>query len=177
MVPASLLSRWESATDDTSLWQFQTTVIHGAMSAEVLLYDAEEQIVGIIGWSDLRVGDPAKDLSWALSAPSPDSVDMIFGAYAAARGGAADREIRRRSMLYAELELARWLLYGLEAQNSAVVDDAVGMLDVLVDSVRDDHQGSLTHETGPILDVDEVRQMLAERPQVAQTDSRGSLTE
>ena len=177
MVPASLLSRWESATDDTSLWQFQTTVIHGAMSAEVLLYDAEEQIVGIIGWSDLRVGDPARDLSWALSAPSPESVEQIFDAYADARHGAADREIRRRAMLYAELELARWLLFGLEARDKSIVDDAVQMLDVLVDSVRGDQQGSLAHETGPILDVDEVRQMLSERPPVGQTGGRGALTE
>ncbi|MFD1714243.1 phosphotransferase [Amnibacterium flavum] len=177
MVPASLLSRWESATDDTSLWQFQTTVVHGAMSADVLLYDADGQIAGIIGWSDLRVGDPARDLSWALSAPSPDSVEQIFGSYSAGRHGAADREIRRRAMLYAELELARWLLFGLEARDQSIVDDAVQMLDVLVESVRGDQQGSLAHETGPILDVDEVRQMLSERPHVAQGGGRGALTE
>ncbi|BDI23449.1 phosphotransferase [Herbiconiux sp. L3-i23] len=178
MVPASLLSRWESATDDTALWQFQPTVIHGAMSADVLLHDQDGAISGVIGWSDLRVGDPARDLSWALSAPSPDAVDTVFATYSAARQGAADREIRRRAMLYAELELARWLLYGLEAKDRAIVEDAVQMLDILVDSVRGDQQGSLTHETGPILDVDEVRQMLAERPQVAgQSGPRGTLAE
>jgi macrolide phosphotransferase len=178
MVPASLLSRWESATDDTALWQFQPTVIHGAMSADVLLHDADGMIAGVIGWSDLRVGDPARDLSWTLSAPDPETVDTVFAVYAAARHGAADREIRRRAMLYAELELARWLLFGLDCDDAAIVQDAVAMLDVLVDSVRGDQQGSLAHETGPILDVEEVRQMLAERPQVAgQGGGRSTLAE
>ncbi len=177
MVPAALLSRWESATDDTSLWQFQSTVAHGAMSADVLLHNTENSITGIVGWSDLRVGDPAKDLSWALSAPSPESVDRIFSSYAAARRGAADREIRRRAMLYAELELARWLLYGIDSREQAIIDDAVQMLDVLVESVRVEHQGSLAHETAPVLDIDEVRQMLDERPQVAGGSSRGTLSE
>jgi len=177
MVPAALLSRWESASDDTALWQFQPTVIHGGMSADVLLHDADGVIVGVIGWSDLRVGDPARDLSWALSAPSPDSVDMVFAAYSGARKGAADREVRRRAMLYAELELARWLLYGLDSKNGTIVDDAVQMLDVLVESVSGDQQGSLAHETGPILDVEEVRQMLADRPQVAKSGLRNTLAE
>ncbi|MCU1570834.1 MAG: macrolide 2-phosphotransferase [Naasia sp.] len=179
-VPAALLSRWESATDDTSLWQYQPTVIHGAMNADALLHsaDSEDRIVGVIGWSDLRVGDPARDLSWILSAPSADTVDLVLDTYGEARKGAGVQELRRRAMLYAELELAKWLLHGIDTQDSRIVDDAVDMLDVLVQSVRGDTAGELAHETGPILDVDEVQRMLDERPQVAfDQRSRSSFSE
>lgn len=180
MVPAALLSRWESATDDTSLWQYQPTVIHGAMNADALLHsgEADDRVVGIIGWSDLRVGDPARDLSWILSAPSPETVDQTLDAYAEARPGSDVHELRRRAMLYAELELAKWLLYGFDTRDRGVVDDAVKMLEVLVQSVQGHVAGGLAHETGPILDVDEVQRMLDEHPQVAVDHrSRSSLSE
>jgi macrolide phosphotransferase len=180
MVPAALLSRWESATDDTKLWQFQPTVIHGAMNADALLHsgDSDDRVVGIIGWSDLRIGDPARDLSWILSAPSPATVDQVLDAYAEARPGTDVHELRRRAMLYAELELAKWLLYGYDTRDGSVVDDAVQMLDVLVQSVQGHTAGVLEHETGPILDVDEVQRMLDEHPQVAiDHRSRSSLSE
>jgi macrolide phosphotransferase len=180
LVPAALLSRWESATDDTALWQYQPTVIHGAMNADALLHsaDADDRVVGIIGWSDLRVGDPARDLSWVLSAPSPDTVDQVLEAYAESRPGSDVHELRRRAMLYAELELAKWLLFGMDSKDSGIVDDAVQMLGVLVQSVQGHIAGALAHETGPILDVDEVQRMLDERPQVAfDHRSRSSLSE
>ena len=177
LVPAPLLSRWESATDDTTLWQYQPTVIHGAMNADALL-QSDEEVVGVLGWSDLRVGDPARDLSWILSAPSPDTVDQVMDAYAEARPGTDVGELRRRAMLYAELELAKWLLFGFDTKDSTIVDDAVGMLDVLVRSVQGHATAGLAHETGPILDVDEVERMLDQRPQVALDQrSRSSLSE
>ena len=177
LVPAPLLSRWESATDDTALWQYQPSVIHGAMNADALL-QSEDSVVGVLGWSDLRVGDPARDLSWILSAPSPDTVDQVLDAYAEARPGSDVHELRRRAMLYAELELAKWLLFGFDTKDSGVVDDAVAMLDVLVQSVQGHTAGALAHETGPILDVDEVERMLDQRPQVALDQrSRSSLSE
>ena len=167
LVPAVLLSRWETATDDTWLWQYQPTVIHGAMSADALLHTEtadRDDVVGVIGWADLRVGDPARDLSWTLSAPYGDLVDAVFESYAASRHAAVDRGIRRRAMLYAELELARWLLHGVDLHDTAIVEDAVDMLESLVTSLQGDVGAGLAHETGPILDVDQVQRMLDAHP-------------
>ena len=41
MGPA-LLSRWEAATEETRLWQFQPTVINGSLSADSLLFAGSE---------------------------------------------------------------------------------------------------------------------------------------
>lgn len=182
LVPAPLLSRWESATDDTSLWQFPPTVVHGSLTADSLLHAGggtdTDRVVGVLGWSDLRIADPARDLSWALSIRNPGASDGIFAAYAAARQGSADRQIRHRAMLYAELELARWLLYGTDTNNSDIVADAVSMLHNLRDRVTSEVTTPLSQDTGPVLDVEEVERLLDEGPQVTLDQrARSSLSE
>jgi macrolide phosphotransferase len=49
LLPAALLTRWERAADDARLWQFQPTVIHGALGAQSILNDSGE-VTGILGW-------------------------------------------------------------------------------------------------------------------------------
>src|SRR4051794_10357386 len=131
-VPTPLLDRWEGALDDASLWQFSPTVLHGSLRAEAVLTAPrgapDEAVVGLLGWSALQVGDPARDLAWALSLPSPGAAGAVFAAYHASRRGAADHALRQRATLHAELELARWLRYGVDSDREDVVRDALGML-------------------------------------------------
>ena len=135
LVPAPLLSRWESASEDSKLWQFQPTVINGALGSDSFLA-AEGRVTGVLGWQELRVGDPARDLAWLLAA-NPDAVDSALDAYHRARG-AHDRQVGQRAKLYAELDVARWLLHGTQQHSTEIVDDAVVMLSAIVDSVEND---------------------------------------
>jgi macrolide phosphotransferase len=159
LVPAALLSRWEAATEETRLWQFQPTVINGALSADSLLFAASE-VTGVLGWQELRVGDPARDLSWLLAARDENIPEIALDAYNEVRGG-ADRQVRQRAMLYSELELAKWLLHGTELRNQDIVDDAVNLLAALTDSVRRDILNPIGPQTIPTMAVDEVEAMLA----------------
>jgi macrolide phosphotransferase len=136
LVPGALLGRWERAVDDATLWQFQPTVINGSLGAESFL-TANNAVTGLLGWHDLRVSDPALDLAWLLSAPDANAIDSAFDAYTASRGS-LDRTIAQRATLYSELEVARWLLHGTQSRNSEIVDDAVGMLSTIVDSIEND---------------------------------------
>lgn len=165
-VPAALVARWEAASSDEELWQFDPTVVHGAMTVDSFLRSGET-VAGVLGWAALRVGDPARDLHWLLGA---GGAGTALAAYGRMRSGAADRLIRQRAQLYAELELARWLLHGIAVDDSAIVDDAVAMLDTLVDSVLADLSAPLSTETGPILEISEVEELLANTPG-AQTGS------
>lgn len=160
LVPAALLGRWERATEDTKLWQFQPTVINGDLSAESFL-SANGAVTGVLGWHNLRVGDPAQDLAWLLGASADVVADSAFDAYAHARGGQADRQVRQRAMLYAELEVARWLLHGTELRSTEIVDDAVEMLTGLVDNVKNDVMNPIGAQTMPTMAVDEVEALLA----------------
>ncbi|MGV8895497.1 MAG: phosphotransferase [Rhodoglobus sp.] len=157
LVPAALIARWQNAADDAKLWQFQPTVINGALTATSFL-SADDAVTGVLGWQELRVGDPARDLQWVIS---NDAVaDSVFDAYSRARG-ATDRQVRQRAMFYAELEVAKWLLHGTETRNTDVVDDAVQMLTGLVDSIRNDVMNPIGTQTMPTMAVDEVEAFLA----------------
>jgi aminoglycoside phosphotransferase (APT) family kinase protein len=159
LVPGALLARWESATEESKLWQFATTVINGSLSADSFL-SANDQVTGILGWHDLRVGDPARDLFWLLGSTGENVSETGFDAYNAVRGG-GDRQVRQRAMLYAELEIAKWLLHGTETRATEIVDDAVEMLHGLLDSVHNDIMNPIGVQTMPTMAVDEVEALLA----------------
>jgi len=158
LVPAPLLSRWENATEDTGLWQFHPTVINGSLAATSFLA-VNGAVTGLLGWHELRVGDPAKDLAWVMAHPDASSVQAVMDSYNAARA-AGDRRVDSRAMLYAELDVARWLLHGVEERSTEIMDDAVDMLSSLVDDVTNDVMNPLTTPTMPTMALDEVEAFL-----------------
>lgn len=158
LVPAALTGRWERAVEDSKLWQFQPTVINGALGADSFLC-SDGEVTGVLGWHELRVGDPARDLQWLLGAHDDDVSQAGFDAYEAVHG-VGDRQLRHRAQFYAELEVAKWLLHGTETRSTEIVDDAVEMLTGIVDDVRNDVMNPLTPETAPVMAVDEVEAFL-----------------
>lgn len=163
-LPAALLRRWEQATDDETLWQFAPCVIHGSLAAESFLI-SDDAVSGVLGWSGLGVGDAAHDVHWLLSARG-DAAEGAIAAYTEARQG-RDLRITQRALLYAELELARWLLHGAATRNQTIIDDAIAMLDGLVDNVHNSSSHPLSPENGPVLDVSDVENMLDQTPRSA----------
>lgn len=161
-LPAALVRRWEEATDDDTLWRFAPTVVNGQLGADSFLVDGD-RVTGVVGWSGLAQDDPARDLHWVLTATG-DAAEETLSAYVAARAGDADAELARRALLYGELELARWLLHGVDTHDDTVIDDAVGLLDGLVARVHDHSSESLTTDTGPVLAVTDVERLLESTP-------------
>ena len=159
LVPAALIGRWERAVEDARLWQFQPTVINGALTAESFL-SVNGEVTGVLGWHELKVGDPARDLQWMLGSRDEAVIDGGFGGYEQLRG-AGDRSLRQRAMFYAELEVAKWLLHGTEQRSTEIVDDAVEMLTGMVDDARNDVLHPLGPQTMPTMAVDEVEALLA----------------
>ncbi|WBU38153.1 phosphotransferase [Homoserinibacter sp. YIM 151385] len=158
VVPAAIRERWEHALEDMRLWQFQPTVVHGELGPDSIRSHAGE-VVGVLDWQSLRVADPARDLSWLIGGRPSAIADAVFQAYADTRGS-VDGHLRSRASLYAELEIARWLLHGTETRSTDIVDDAVRMLHGLVDDVHNDVMGPLGPRTAPVLAVHEVEAML-----------------
>ena len=158
LIPAALSARWERATEDPALWQFVPTVINGDLTAGSFLH-AADAVSGVTGWALLSVGDPARDLFWTLSAMANDASDGVFDEYNKIRGS-SDRQIKKRAMLYAELELAKWLLHGTKLKSTQIVDDAVAMLHNVVDFVQNDLNRRIDTNTRPVLSVAEVEEML-----------------
>jgi macrolide phosphotransferase len=173
VVPVDLLTRWSIALEDSALWQFQPTVIHGALAPEAFLVSGEV-VTGVTSWAGLRVGDPAADLYWLSSAPDEQTATRIFGSYNLARNGPVDRQLRKRARLYAELEIAKWLLHGLGVRDQGIIADATTMLEGLSASVGADLMNPLSTDTGQIMAIEEVEEMLSHTPRNATSPQSAS---
>jgi macrolide phosphotransferase len=165
LLPTAVRKRWTDAAADDSLWQFQPTVIHGSLGAESFVltdHSVGSIVTGVLGWSSLRVGDPARDLHWLSG--TGEAAESILAAYRSSSARHHDRLLVQRSMLHAELELARWLLHGVDSRDQGIIDDAVSLLDGLVDHVLGDLMNPLSPQTGPIMAVSDVEDMLTRTP-------------
>ncbi len=92
-----------------------TTLIHGDLGPHHVVI-RDDRVVGIIDWSDARVGDPAIDLAWALfETPEP------FAAAVATAYGVEDEELARA---YDWWRLAPWydVLWGPAGGDQAFVE-------------------------------------------------------
>lgn len=166
LVPTVLHERWQLSATNSRLWQFTPTVINGSLSADSFLV-SDEELVGLLGWQTLSVGDPARDLSWVVGSGIESAAAAVLNSYARDLGIgepealAEDSPLILRARLYSELEVAKWLLHGVSAKSTSIVDDAVRMLGVLSERVEDAEHRPLTPKTEPVLTVDEVAEMLA----------------
>ncbi len=162
MLPAPLATRWDDAVENDAMWQFEPTVVHGSFTADALLVQGDN-VTGIIGWHALRVGDPARDLNWLINADD-DARLTVVDAYSGVRLQSVDPSLMHRANLYNEIDVARWLLHGIDKKSPAIVDDAVAMLDQLVAIVITDGDESLVQPESPVLDVNQVEDLLDETP-------------
>ena len=136
-VPVGLLTRWEQVLEAPALWRFRPTVVHGDLAEENIL-TAGGAVVGLQGFDQAHIGDPAEDLSWVYSTVPINCLDSIESAYDLARTEGVDKHLRDRAELVGEMSLARWLLHGVRTDNPDVIDDAVSMLSDLADQVGDE---------------------------------------
>ena len=160
MLPAVLETRWSRAVVDARIWQFDPTVIHGSLGIGNFLF-GEDSVSAIQGWGSLHVGDPAVDLMWLTNA-EPAATDEAFQAYHDVRLSSTDPNIRRRAVLYSELEIAKWLLHGVRERSAEIVEDATEMMNRLVSTIDEEPVNSVGVGTEPIMTVVEVEDMLGE---------------
>ncbi|WP_194949249.1 phosphotransferase [Actinomyces trachealis] len=136
-LPAPLLSRWRQALRHAAMWRFRPVVVHGDLAEENVLV-AGGGVVGMRGFGQAHVGDPAEDLSWIYASVPLDCLDSIENGYDVARSEGVDKHLRDRAELVSELGLVRWLMHGVHTGNDAVTKDALTMLDDLREQVGDE---------------------------------------
>ncbi|MFB7891534.1 phosphotransferase [Microbacterium sp. NPDC056044] len=159
-LPVALAERWHRAVDADELWRFESAVVLGGAGAASFLFedlDGVPTVTGLLEWHGLSIGDPATDLQWLASAP--DAAEDVYAAYVAASGRAPDARARERSRLYAELEFAKWLVHGHDADRDDIVADAVELLESLAGGVAGDDIAA-----DDALDVDDAIALLERTP-------------
>ena len=142
LLPKALLRRWEAAYEDRELWQFEPTIIHGALHLGAFLVDGPE-VLAVTGWRELAVGDPARDLAWLSTPPFKLAAEQARTHYLDVRPD-ADRRLFQRARFWAELDIARWLLHGIDTRNEQVVEEATALVTDLHDRISGDLDAALT---------------------------------
>jgi aminoglycoside phosphotransferase (APT) family kinase protein len=97
---------------------FVPVLVHGDLGPEHVLC-RDGRVVGVIDWSDARVGDAALDLAWCLNGTPPPIADAVARAYDVSP---ADRE---RSLFYHRLGPWYEVVYGLETGQERFVASGV----------------------------------------------------
>jgi aminoglycoside phosphotransferase (APT) family kinase protein len=142
-VPTSLLSRWEKALEDVTLWRFAPTATHGDLTGDQVLAvftDDSDASTGTIramtGWEDAKVADPADDFAPLVADASPEAVETVLEAYAHARVERPDGNLLVRARLVAELGLLGALMSALTRQDVGAVEVLTTQLRRLDDAVH-----------------------------------------
>jgi len=91
-----------------------------------------QRIFGMTGFENLRISDPAEDLSWIVGAGLPSTVEDALLHYRAARPS-ADENLIQRATLYSELELGSWLAHCVELDD----EEAIAQAEDLISELRD----------------------------------------
>jgi len=142
LLPKALLRRWEAAYEDQGLWQFEPTIIHGALHLGAFLLDRTD-VLAITGWREVGVGDPARDLAWLTTPTIAQAGEPAKTAYLNARSS-ADTRLFQRARFWAELDIARWLLHGIDVRSEAIVDEATTLINELHERITGDLDQTIT---------------------------------
>lgn len=144
-VPTGLLTRWEHALEDVSLWRFAPSAVHGTFTGANVLasFDDEDdsssgRVRGVLAWEESRIGDPADDFAELASAAPPETLDAVLEAYAQSRVDRPDSHLVRRARLAAEMAPLRRLLHALASGQLDVVERTAAELRALDARVEGD---------------------------------------
>lgn len=97
---------------------FTPVLLHADLGPDHVLC-RDGRVVGVIDWSDARVGDAALDLAWCLNGTPPEAADAVARTYG------ADADARARSLFYYRLGPWHEVLYGLETGQEQFVASGV----------------------------------------------------
>ncbi|NYJ73849.1 phosphotransferase [Allobranchiibius huperziae] len=135
-VPPALLTRWERALEEVTLWKFATCVTHGTLERAHVLADGTVTAIDV--WEGAGVADPAEDFAALLVLASPDAFDTVLEAYAGARRERPDVHLERRIRLSAELHRVTALLDAVAADDERLVDRRAAALRRFAETSADD---------------------------------------
>lgn len=160
LLPETLKLRWDKNLSARELWDFQPVVVHGSLDDEQFLLEGST-VTGVLDWSELAVSDPAIDFSWCMAA-GRNVLETLIKLYSEEHPNASVEGLLKRAQVWHELQLASWLLHGIELRDDEIINDAVTLLDRLIDEIGSDD--STVSSSSPT--VEEIEGMLDDTPEV-----------
>jgi aminoglycoside 2''-phosphotransferase len=117
---------------DDDLWRFAPCLLHGDIGPEHVLVSPEGDLVGVLDWEELSVGDPVGDFAWLLHA-RPSDGERALGAY----GGAPDPTFHERAAYRFFFMPFHEVLYGLDRDDPSFVASGIEGIRERADVVAD----------------------------------------
>jgi aminoglycoside phosphotransferase (APT) family kinase protein len=113
-------ARFDAFLGDDELWRFAPCLTHDDIGPEHVLVSPSGDLVGVLDWEELTVGDPVADFAWLLHA-RPDDGERALGAY----GGPPDQTFRARAAFRFWLMPFHEVAYGLRTEQAAFVESGL----------------------------------------------------
>ncbi len=123
-IPAELRTRWMAALQDDTLWQYQAAPIHGSLAAEDIHIAGGAAVVGIKGFEEAHVADPARDIIWLTYIAGPEFFEEFESAYSRVRA-THDLHLLTRAQFLAELETLQWYNAAVGAEDEGWRQDGL----------------------------------------------------
>jgi aminoglycoside phosphotransferase (APT) family kinase protein len=101
---------------------FPPSVIHRDIGPEHILLSDAGDLVAIIDWAEVMIGDPAIDFSWLIDR-WPAQAEQALSRY-----GPQDDAFRKRAKMYAQLGPWYEVTHGLETSDDALVNRALARI-------------------------------------------------
>jgi aminoglycoside phosphotransferase (APT) family kinase protein len=117
---ALAILRFDAFRADPRSFAFRPALIHADLGPEHLLCGPDRRLVGVIDWTDARIGDPALDFAWLLTGLGPAFATDLLAAY-----GDADEALARRAAFYHVLGPWHQVTYGLDRGLPAYVESGL----------------------------------------------------
>ena len=124
--------RFTAFIDREEYWRFSACLVHGDIGPEHVLVSATGDLVGVLDWEELDVGDPVSDFAWLLHA-RPDDGERVLGAY----GGAPDQTFAERAAFRFFLMPFHEVTYGLQIDDPTFVASGIAGIRARADVVKD----------------------------------------
>lgn len=119
---------WRDYLDDQSLWDYEPAVVHGRLGESQLLLDGmQRDLIGVVGWECVAVGDPAADFAAIVEAYGSDFGWRVMTRYGDL-GGAANAALFRRVRRQCVVTRFRDLVAAVDADDAERAAAAVDAL-------------------------------------------------
>jgi aminoglycoside phosphotransferase (APT) family kinase protein len=107
--------RGEALLDSVGAARFEPSLVHGDLGPEHVLH-RDDELTGVLDWSDARVDDPAIDLAWTLHGTSAPFAEALLRSYVR-----ADEGVSERALVFHRLGPWHEVLYGLDHDRTELV--------------------------------------------------------
>ena len=125
-----LWARWQRWLDDDRLWPSTLALSHGDLHPGHWLVDDDQRLVGVLDWTEAKLGDPAVDFAMVYGCCGEATLTTLLTRFAA-HGGAATSTLATHAKRRWSAMPTAGAAWALRTGNDAVIEHVKAQLAVI----------------------------------------------